>query len=108
MTSGDPQAWIRLLLARGYRQDQLIVNEETGSVTCSADDLPAAAALVQSPHQIDLTAPEILQDLRALLLNGRLAHHLVVSASGNLLYDTDEVTTDYEAVAFGRFNEKRS
>jgi hypothetical protein len=108
VSSSDTQDWIRLLLARGYRLDQLIVDERTGSVGCSTDDLAAAAALVQNPHKIDPTRPEILQKIRELLLNGRLAHHLVISASSNIYYDTEQVTTDCETVAFGRFGEKPS
>jgi hypothetical protein len=106
MSSNDAQAWTRLLLARGYHPNQLIVDERTGHVSCSPDDLAAAAALVQNPHKIDLTKPEILQYLRKLILNGRLPHHLVANASSTLLYDTDQVTTDCEAVAFGQINEK--
>jgi hypothetical protein len=108
MSSPETQAWVRLLLARGYRLDQLIVDEKTGNVKCSADDLPAAAALVQNPHAIDLLQPEILQNLRQLLINGRLAHHLWASRSGSLIYDREEVTSDCEAVAFGRYDEKNS
>jgi hypothetical protein len=108
MAGKQVQAWTRLLLERGYRLDQLIVDEPTQDVSCSVEDLPAAARLVQNPDKIDLMRPEILQDIRECLLNGRLPHHLVAGFRGTLYYDTDEVTNDCDAVALGRYDEKSS
>jgi hypothetical protein len=106
MARDSAQAWVRLLLARGYRRDQIVVEERTAFVSCSVDDLPAAAALVRNPHKIDLLRPEILQELRELLLNGRLPHHLLAFPPDSLVYDTDEVDDDCMAVALGQYDEK--
>jgi len=93
------QFYFELMLKHGYRPDQMIPRSNGEGFRCSPDDLPAAIALVKNPHGLTVT-DKMKSQVQQLILNGYMPHYFYISPRGTLIYDTEAVDNDVEAVLF--------
>jgi hypothetical protein len=91
--------WERLLVARGYRPDQLIFCVGGGAPLFSLAHIADAVALVQNPGGFDLNTPDMLDAIGRRIELGTLPHHLVALNDGGPYLDREGVDFDNEEVA---------
>jgi hypothetical protein len=92
-------SWVRLLLERGYRFDQLIYPKGDASPGFSQEKVSEAADLIQNPYGIDLSTPAMIREIKIWVKNGYLPHHLGVFQDGSLYLDNETADLDCMRVA---------
>jgi len=92
-------SWVRLLLERGYRFDQLIYPKGDASPSFSLEKVSEAADLIQNPYGINLSTPAMISEIKIWVENGHLPHHLGVFQDGSVYLDKEAVDLDCMRVA---------